>query len=129
MTCQVIPEDIARFILDKIDTVAQLEGLLILRSTADGEWSAQSLAGRLYITEEETADLLRILCARELIITKAGKPPVFEYQPSSMELKEKVDRLARLYSKNLLAITSLIHSKPKTRVQQFADAFKLRKKE
>jgi hypothetical protein len=66
MTCQVIPEDIARFILDKIDTVAQLEGLLILRSTADGEWSAQSLAGRLYITEEETADLLRILCARRI---------------------------------------------------------------
>jgi hypothetical protein len=118
-----------RFILDKIDTVAQLEGLLILWSTTDDEWSAQSLADRLYITEEQTVDLLGILCTRELIITKAGKPPVFQYQPSSTELKEKVDRLARLYSKNLLAVTNLIHSKPKTRVQQFADAFKLRKKE
>jgi hypothetical protein len=40
-----------------------------------------------------------------------------------------VDRLAELYSKYLIPVTHLIHSKPQTRVREFADAFKLRKEE
>ena len=41
-----------------------------------------------------------------------------------------VQRLVHLYDTHLIAITNLIHSKPSaSRVQQFADAFKLRKKD
>jgi len=40
-----------------------------------------------------------------------------------------VDRIADVYSKYLIPVTNLIHSKPENKVQKFADAFNLRKKE
>jgi hypothetical protein len=53
----------------------------------------------------------------------------YRYQPDSPKLAEMVDRLAEFYSKYLVPVTNLIHSKPQTKVQQFAAAFKLRKRQ
>jgi hypothetical protein len=39
------------------------------------------------------------------------------------------DLLADVYARYLVPVTNLIHAKPKSRVQEFADAFKLRKDE
>ena len=38
-----------------------------------------------------------------------------------------LERLAEIYAKHLVPVTNLIHSKPKPRIQEFADAFRLRK--
>ena len=38
-------------------------------------------------------------------------------------------RVAELYARYLIPVTQLIHAKPLTRVQEFADAFKLKKDE
>jgi hypothetical protein len=37
-----------------------------------------------------------------------------------------VDRLAHTYSRHLIQVTNLIHTKPR-RLREFADAFKIRK--
>ncbi|HEV8723669.1 MAG TPA: hypothetical protein VGW77_23875 [Candidatus Binatia bacterium] len=127
MTREFIPDDIAEFIIEKIDSVAQLEALLLLRSSAEEKWSVRALSERLYINEKETADVLTHLQMHGFAIDKTGQPPLYQYQPASVELQQKVDRVAEIYSKHLLPVTNLIHSKPKTRVQEFADAFKFRK--
>ena len=44
MTDNLIPDDVAQFILDKIDSVRQLEALLLLRGDPSHEWSADALA-------------------------------------------------------------------------------------
>jgi hypothetical protein len=127
MTNHVIPEDLAQFILAKIDSVAQMEALLLLRSKPEEEWSSGSLARGLYITEDQTVELLRRFCDEGFLMLKAGDPPRYQYRPASAELRQMLDRLADVYSKHLLPVTNLIHLKPKTRVREFADAFKLRK--
>ncbi|MGH7823713.1 MAG: hypothetical protein ACREQ7_00820 [Candidatus Binatia bacterium] len=128
MSIKVIPEDIAQFIVDKIDSVAQMEALLLLRSDPKKEWSGDALAKRLYITENDTAEILVRLRAGGLV---AKKSPLskYKYQPRSKKLRHMVDRIADVYTKNLVAVTALIHTKPKNRLQEFADAFKLRKDE
>ena len=126
MAEQFIPDDIGRFVLEKIDSVAQLEGVLLLRRDPQRQWSAAELAARLYISEAQTAELLMGLSAQGLVA--AGRQPaMYSYQPGTPELGEMLDRLAEVYSKQLVAITNLIHSKQKPRVQAFADAFRLRK--
>jgi len=40
-----------------------------------------------------------------------------------------VERVADVYARYLVPVTNLIHAKPQIKVQKFADAFKLRKKE
>jgi hypothetical protein len=42
-------------------------------------------------------------------------------------LRERIDRLADLYSTHLVEVTHLIHSSLDRKAQQFADAFKWRK--
>lgn len=126
MAKQFIPDDVAQFILDKIESVAHLEALLILRREPEKEWSAPSLAARLYISEEQTGDLLISLRLQGFVIAK-NNPSLFQYRPATIELHQMLDRLADIYAKHLVPVTHLIHSKPKPRIQEFADAFRLRK--
>ncbi len=123
----MIPEDIAQFITNQFDSIAQLEALLLLRGEPNGAWSAPTLAQRLYITEFETVEALEHLRAGGLVIPLAGDPTCYRYEPVSPELRGLVDRTADVYSKHLVPITNLIHAKSKTRVREFADAFRIRK--
>ncbi|HWO43668.1 MAG TPA: hypothetical protein VNO43_17910 [Candidatus Eisenbacteria bacterium] len=123
----IIPEEVARFILHHIDSVAQMEAILLLRSNPVKEWSVEELAKRLYISEEQTEGVVSSLCARGIFVAILTGPPRYRYEPASKELDEMIERVAEVYSKHLVPVTNLIHSKPATRVQEFADAFKLRK--
>lgn len=127
MTEQFIPEDVQRFVLEKIDSVAQLEALLLLRGNPDRDWAARALAARLYIGEEQTAELLLALRAQGFVAVNAQDASLYRFQPATAELAHMLDRLAEIYAKHLVPVTNLIHSKPKPRIQQFADAFRLRK--
>jgi hypothetical protein len=126
MTEQFIPDDITRFVADKIDSVAQLEAVLLLRSDPNKEWTVTALAARLYINEAQTGELLVALCTEGLVAARQDAS-VYRYQPRTTELGQMLDRVAEVYAKQLVAITNLIHSKQKPRVQAFADAFRLRK--
>ena len=127
MAEKFIPQDLESFVLDKIDSVAQLEALLLLRANPEKDWSARALAGRLYISDEQTAELLLVLGAHGFIAVNAHDPSLFRFQPATSELAHMLDRLAEIYAKHLVPVTNLIHSKPKPRIQEFADAFRLRK--
>lgn len=50
-----IPVEIKLFIPKSIDSIAQLEALLLWRGNQSEEWNAGNVAKRLYISEQETA--------------------------------------------------------------------------
>ncbi|HEV8712641.1 MAG TPA: hypothetical protein VGX03_07435 [Candidatus Binatia bacterium] len=123
----LIPDDVRAFLLQHIDSVAQLEALLLLRADPTCTWSAETLTQRLYITIQEATVVLERLAVDGFFTTPPDLPGSYQYQPASGELAAMVDRVAVLYAQYLIPVTHLIHSKPRTRVQEFADAFKLRK--
>ena len=127
MPDDLIPADVRQFILRQIDSIAQLEALLLLSATP--QWSVSSLARRLYITEPDTSGLLTHLQAENIVIALGGDPPVFEYRPATPELADMIKRVVDVYAKHLVPVTNLVHSKSKSRIREFADAFKLRKEE
>src|SRR5687767_11294496 len=127
MSDKIFPEDIEQFILEKIDSVAEMEALLLLRDNAETLWSVVNLAKRLYITEEQTAKILDHLCAEGLLNPGPSEHPGFRYQPESLDLESSVSRVAEIYRKHLVPISNLIHSKPRARIREFAAAFRLRK--
>jgi hypothetical protein len=128
MADDLIPDDVKEFILEHIASVAHLEGLLLLRGNLDQGWSVEEVAKRLYIDQEQTAEILKHLCSLDLLIVKKAGSPTYHFQPGSPELRQLVDRLAETYAKYLVPVTNLIHSKAQTRVQQFADAFKIKRR-
>jgi hypothetical protein len=129
MEDELIPEDVRNFIVDKIDSVAELEGLLLLSREPETDWSVESLAQRLYTTPKQTETVARKLQALGFLALADGETPSFRYRPVSAELAGLVARVADAYSKYLIPVTNLIHSKPQSKVQQFADAFKFRKED
>lgn len=127
MAPYAIPEDVRRFLLKHIDSIAHLEALLLMRESPEMDWSIPAVAARLYVTPEEVTPLLSRLCEDGFIIMTESPAPLYRYRPSTTGLAGKVDRTAKEYAKHLVPITKLIHDKPRMRVQEFADAFRFRK--
>jgi len=127
MPFRKIPDDVRRFIQSSIDSIAQLEALLIVREHSDIEWTVSAMSARLYISPEQTSAVLFRLCADRLVAIKGDDSALFQYQPGSEELRQMVDRLAEAYAKHLVPITRLVHSKQGMRIREFPDAFDFRK--
>ncbi len=127
-----IPEDLRRFVLTSVPSVPFLEALLLLRANPDQEWTGESLAGRLYISERTAQALLDDLCRAAMARPCTPQDPhtrehTYCFAPASELLRERIDMLADLYARHLVDITHLIHSTLDRKAQQFADAFRLRK--
>jgi Mn-dependent DtxR family transcriptional regulator len=127
MTRDAIPEDLRRFILTSIISVPYLEAMLLLRSEPDKQWDAKEVAQRLYMSEKAVGELLSELCRAGVLVVGGQNTFFYRYHPRSDELRRMIDRLAEVYTKNLIEITNIIHSKVDRVAQQFADAFKLGK--
>lgn len=128
MTNDIIPEEVRQFILHHIDSIAQMEGLLLLCADPQKEWSAATIARGLFVDESQAAALLARLSEQGFIApARSGLSLHYQYQPKSSELDSMVERMTGFYRQYLIPVTNLIHSKSKTRIQEFADAFKIGK--
>lgn len=123
-----ISEEVKRFLLEKIDLIAQWEGLLTLQAKPEKAWAVEEVAQNLYISVPETARLLADLEARAMITSvRTPSQLAYRYQPCTAELDMVIKRAAELYRRSLIPITDIIHSKSRSRAQEFANAFKIRK--
>ena len=120
----MISEDIRVFILQRLNSIAELEALLLLWRNPDQDWDIAGLAKRLYISEAVACRVLLQLREQNLVEENNG---FYRYGRYSEALGMIVDQLAQLYTTHLIPITNLIHSKSSSRIQEFADAFVLRK--
>ena len=123
MTYDLLPAELREFLARNIDSIAQLEALLLLRGAQGEIWHAPNAAKRLYIGEQEALETLAHLMERGFLVREGGG---FRFYPQSAELSRSVELLAEHYRRHLIPITNLIHAKPR-RIRQFAEAFKLKK--
>lgn len=123
MAGEAIAPEVREFILRHIDSIAQLEALLLLRANANEEWDASRTAKRLYATEVEVAEALARLCEHGLLVSREGR---YRFHCATPRLAAAVERLAEAHARQLIPVTALIHSKP-PRIRLFANAFRFRK--
>jgi hypothetical protein len=121
------PEDVRLFIADHINSVAEVEVLLLLKGQPERQWSADEVSKALYTTPEMAATQLAELQGRGLLAAPEGTPPRYQYRPGSEELHRLVSRLEEIYQQRRVSVITQIYSKPVDRVRTFADAFRLRK--
>lgn len=127
MSAEPIPDDVQRFVLLAIPSVPYLEALLLMRSSPDRHWNAREVGQRLYLSEAVGALLLAELGAAATISADPRQPDQFRYQPQSEQQALLIERLAGIYARNLVGVSTLIHSKTGKKAQQFVDAFILRR--
>jgi hypothetical protein len=121
MAAQFVPEDVREFILKHIASVAQIEALLLISSSPDERWGLPQIAARIYTRETETARALDELCADGLLVCTDG---IFGLNTSA-ENVEMIRRLQEVYTRCLIPVTDVIHSK--SRNTPTAEMFRLRK--
>jgi hypothetical protein len=86
------PKDVKQFILERIESVAYLEALLLLRSKPEALWSCEAVANRLYIGQKQTAELLARLDADGFATSAGEEDPVYRYQPATVHVQRMVAR-------------------------------------
>lgn len=129
MASDPIPEEIKKFITERIDSVELLEVLLFLRAKPDREWSAEEVSNELRSSPASIARRLADLHTHELLFLREGSPPRYRYSPRTNNVILMIDRLARVYEMSRARVIDLIFSKPADKLRHFSDAFKLRKEE
>ena len=115
------------FIAENIDSVPHLEALILLWNSRPVGWTAEELSSRLYIHPEQVSlvmlDLVRLEIAREL----SGTPIRYTYFQRSDKWDDFMHRIDSAYRRDLVRISTLIHSKASSPVREFARAFRIRK--
>jgi hypothetical protein len=126
MTPPPISPRVLKFIAEKVDTVAELETLLILSDDEQRQWTAHEIAARLYTQPANALRVLEALSRRELVASE-GTPSQFRFGPVRSDDRKTFAEVAEAYRRNLVAITTFIHAKASNSVKEFARAFDLKK--
>lgn len=122
-----IPEDVGRFIVEKIDTVPHLEALLLLWESAPKSWSAEEIAVRVYVAPERALALMQDLARLHLLTSEEQSEERHRYDASWDETGVVMQKVAATYRRHLVRVANLIHSKASPAVRDFARAFQFKK--
>ena len=122
-----IRDDIGAFIAEYIDSIVQLELLLLLQRRPEEIWTPEAVARELRVDPRWTMTELSRLTARGLVSTSGAEPPEYRYAPGTPELQRSIADLIELYGKSRVSVINLIYSRPGDAIRSFADAFRLRK--
>jgi hypothetical protein len=121
------PEDVAlRFIFENIETVPQLEALLLIWQNSTRTWTAEELAARIYVGSTDAKNILDELRRRGLA-THDPDTEAFQYASDWDPTNALMRRVAETYARNLVGIARMIHSKGSASVREFARAFQIKK--
>ena len=115
-----------RFIAAEIESVGQLEVLLLLRGVSDKSWTAEEVARALVMQAPAVAGWLEKMAARGLI---AAAGDAYRFAPPTAEVERTVDRLAESYAKYRVAVIGAIFSRPSEGVTRFSEAFRIRRRD
>ncbi|HET8625739.1 MAG TPA: hypothetical protein VFM14_19440 [Gemmatimonadales bacterium] len=126
MNAKSLPDDVIRFLNEHIDSVEQLEVLLLLHRAAESDWTAEMVAAALYTQLASASRRLEALFADGLIERAPGDREAYRYVPDPADRGEMIATIADTYRERRVAVVTAIASKPMENVRAFSDAFRLR---
>lgn len=113
------------FINKNINSVEQIEVLLILRANPERVWTVDEISAIMRSTPNSIRARLRSLAAKKLSAEVSDEG--FRYAASG-RLDAMVEVLAEEYGRRRFSVIELVFSRPDA-ARQFADAFRLRDEE
>jgi hypothetical protein len=125
MTRGGVPTEVRRFIAAEIDSVGQLEVLMLLRGAPDKEWTPKEVA-RALVTQESSATAWLERMERRSLLTVSGGG--YRYAPPTDAVAKAIDGLAESYAHYRVAVIGLIFSKPSEGVTLLSEAFRIRRR-
>ncbi len=116
-----------QFLHDNVDSVPQLESLILLWNSRPVGWTEEELASRLYAPPVQVREVLRDLMRLQIVQEIPGPPVKYSYLPRSDEQDDLMRAIDNAYRRDLVKISTMIHSKASSPVREFAKAFRFKK--
>lgn len=111
--------------MEKIESVGQLEVLLLLFNHPEKRWDATAVSTSLQSNADSAAKQLKRLHETGLIVVEQGSKPLYWYKPSNDEVGLAVSGLAMRYPVMRHRFISMIYDKPREQIKAFVDSFKI----
>jgi len=105
-----LPIDVRRFLDRYIDSVQQLEVLLLARRSPGRNWSAEDMARELYGERVAITHCFEHLLGRGLL--RESPAGFFQYAPRSARLDLAVSRVAEVFREQRAAILLVLGGEP-----------------
>jgi len=123
----VFSDDATAFIRAAIRSVWALEALRCLRVQKSRTWSARALTQELRASELVIREVLTAFQAVGLLETEADE--AVRYAPDSPELDAVAGEIVVEYERRPIAVMKEIYAVETSKIQDFANAFRLKKRE
>lgn len=125
MSTSRLPEEVKEILTDHIDSVSQLEALMLFFKDPERSWNPESLSRELRSNSTSASRQMSRLASSGFIRHTNGDN--YHYSPSSEKLRRSVEKLHDEYAEKQVAVITYIYEKPNDKLKVFADAFKLKK--
>ncbi|HET6422814.1 MAG TPA: hypothetical protein VFG20_03970 [Planctomycetaceae bacterium] len=123
-----IPDDVLRFLESMVDSIGQLELLRVLSEDRSRERRDDEIAVQIQSTLAVTLSEMAALEARGLLRSARRDGAVYgRLSPHTPELDGQLSRLLDYYRQRPVTIIRMVHERKQNALQDFSDAFKLRK--
>ncbi len=119
-----VSDEVRQFVFECIDSVEQLEILLLLTSNRTKEWSAQETSKELRSSENSVEKRLESLCAMGFVTKSSTDPYRYHYNPKTERIENVIAELAIVYKEKRHRVLELIFS-PMKKARAFANAFRV----
>ena len=127
MSESVFSKELEGFIAAEIQSLEQLEILLLLSGNPHRWWTARSVYEVVKSSTSSVEDRLNELTSRGLLKAEGSPERSFQFAPNSDHLWTVVSQLRDAYKERPVKVVQAIYSKPRDGVQEFARAFQIRK--
>jgi hypothetical protein len=127
MSSDALPAPVKQLLARHIQSVEQLEVLLLLRSQPQRAWTAVEVYDVIRSSQASIAARLQAFTAAGFLAEENATPPLYRYAPKDENLRSALDQTAAAYQTWRIRVIEAIFAPEADPVQSFADAFKLRK--
>ncbi len=126
MSVEDIQNPVLSFIREHIESVEQLEILLLLYHRKDRSWTPEEIAKELRSSAHSARKRLGDFEAKGFVRKIETLSHSFQYNSHDSAIDAQIQALAEAYQVRRMTIIDIIFSKPLDKIQVFADAFKFR---
>jgi DNA-binding MarR family transcriptional regulator len=123
-----LSRDVERFLVEHVDSIAQLEILGLLYGEPETARTAAAIARVIGVDPAWAATELGRLVGRGFVAPATnGGDPAYRFSARDPALRETIERVLQAFRERRVTVVDLVASKPSPHVRGFADAFRWRK--
>lgn len=123
MSITDIPTEVKDFVFQFIDSVEQLEILLLVYASAPREWTPEEISDHLRSNRNSIVKRLSTLVAQR-IIHRSESGISYSFKSDDEKLSKTIELLSEIYKIHKYGVLEMIFS-PMKKSRDFADAFRI----